>query len=172
MIKAKIGTCIDCPPDSREVPLVAERCQSHYWRYRASLKKDKALKQQRNSTIAPKSAKDVQAQTMGTYFANQAHKMPKYCEETGQLLPTFPAWLKLSCMAHILKKRKGFGFESVATHPLNMCFVMPDIHTNIDNLGEEYIVKLKIYPILKERVRQLLPLLTEKELNKVPQYYL
>jgi len=37
-IKIKLGQCIDCPPDSKEQPLTAKRCNMHYWNYRASLK--------------------------------------------------------------------------------------------------------------------------------------
>ena len=168
-IKAKLGKCIDC---SHEAPLIARRCSSCYWQYRASLKADKTGKPARNSTIPAKSPKDVQSKVMGTYFASQSLVMPKYCEESGVLLPTFPAWLKKSCMAHILKKREDYGFPSVALHPQNMIFLHPDIHTNMDNLGREYILKMKSLHLMRERVAILLPLLTEHEKNRVPDYFL
>lgn len=171
-IKAKVGKCIDCPKGVWDAPLIAGRCVTHYWRYRASLKADKTGKGARNSTILTKSAKDVQSKVMGTYFASQSLVMPKYCEESGVLLPTFPAWLKKSCMAHILKKREDYGFPSVALHPQNMIFLHPDIHTNMDNLGREYILKMKSLALMRERVAVLLPLLTPIELNRVPDYFL
>lgn len=37
-IKIKTGICVDCGPGSKEQPLTAKRCKSHYWNYRASLK--------------------------------------------------------------------------------------------------------------------------------------
>ncbi|WP_312394799.1 hypothetical protein [Chryseobacterium sp.] len=37
-IQNKKGVCIDCPPGSPEKPLIAKRCSTHYWNYRASLK--------------------------------------------------------------------------------------------------------------------------------------
>lgn len=37
-IKQKVGICIDCPSNSKEQPLTAKRCSTHYWNYRASLK--------------------------------------------------------------------------------------------------------------------------------------
>lgn len=171
-IKPKIGKC--CESDcSYNGQIMAGRCPTHYQRHRAKVNAEKAARKGKSKDTTPaKSAKDVQENVLGTYFANQAHTMPKYCEESGELLPTFPAWLKLSCMAHILPKRKDFGFESVALHPMNMVFVMPDIHANMDNLGKEFIIKMKIYPILKERVKVLFPLLTEREKNKVPDYLL
>ena len=36
-IKPKIGSCLDCPSTAKEVPLIAGRCQSHYWVYRAEV---------------------------------------------------------------------------------------------------------------------------------------
>jgi hypothetical protein len=158
-IKLKIANCIDC---GKEGPVIAKRCQLCYKKHRSKVNAEKTSNK----------AKKVQKEVFGTYFASQAHKMPARCEETGQLLPTKPEWLKKSCMAHILPKRDKYGFPSVALHPKNMVFLMPDIHQNFDNLGESYIVKMKIYPILKERVAALIPLLTEAEKRKVPEYYL
>ena len=37
-IKIKKGICVDCGPGSKEQPLTAKRCKTHYWNYRASLK--------------------------------------------------------------------------------------------------------------------------------------
>lgn len=37
-IRNKTGRCLDCPPGSEEKPLIAKRCSTHYWNYRASLK--------------------------------------------------------------------------------------------------------------------------------------
>ena len=173
-IKQKVGKCIDpeCGPRSKDVPLIAKKCRYHYWKDRASLKADKTGNPAKNSIILDKSAKDIQSKVMGTYFASQSLAMPKYCEESGVRLPTFPAWLKKSCMAHILKKRQDYGFPSVALHPQNMIFLHPDIHTNMDNLGDIYILKMKSLPLMRERVAILLPLLTPIEFNRVPDYFL
>lgn len=37
-IQVKKGICKDCPVGSEEKPLIAKRCSTHYWNYRASLK--------------------------------------------------------------------------------------------------------------------------------------
>jgi len=37
-IQVKKGLCKDCPVGSEEKPLIAKRCSTHYWNYRASLK--------------------------------------------------------------------------------------------------------------------------------------
>jgi hypothetical protein len=163
MIKQKRGICIDCPPESKEVPLTAKRCNTHYWRYR----------QQVNSEKPSSKAKKAEKGTFAVFFASQALVFPDKCEESGQPLPKSPAWLKLSCIAHILPKKKGFGgFPSVATHPSNKIFLHPDIHSNMDNLGKDYVVKMKSLHIMKERVKVLLPFLTDEERNRVPEYLL
>lgn len=162
MIKQKQGKCIDCPPDSGDVPLIAKRCQYHYWRHRGNLKKGSAGKQ----------AKEARAGELKVFFASQSLTFPEFCEESGQRLPKEPAWLKKACIAHILKKRADFGFPSVATHPSNKIFLHPDIHANMDNLGESYILKMKSLPLMKERVKILLSFLTTEELNRVPDYLL
>ena len=59
MIKQKVGRCIDCPPESEEQPLIAKRCQAHYWRYRGSLKDEKPKDQARRSHIPAKSLKQI-----------------------------------------------------------------------------------------------------------------
>lgn len=60
MIKPKKGICIDCPRGAGEVPLIAKRCQNHYWQYRSSLKGEKAGKSQRNQPIARKSDNQIE----------------------------------------------------------------------------------------------------------------
>lgn len=158
-MKPKTGNCIDCGNSS---PLIAKRCQNCYWRHRSSI----------NASKPKNKAKKAQKQVLGTYFASQILAMPEKCEESGVLLPKSPDWMRKACIAHILKKRADFGFPSVAIHPLNRIFLHPDIHTNMDNLGKDYIMKMKSLPIMKERVAQLLPLLTPEELRRVPDYFL
>lgn len=41
-IKQKVGKCLDCPEGSPEKPLIAKRCNTHYWTYRASVKTPKS----------------------------------------------------------------------------------------------------------------------------------
>lgn len=161
-MKPNKGKCIDCPPDAGIVPIIAGRCGKHYWPYRNKVNREKAGKQ----------AKEARAGELKVFFASQARVFPDKCEESGQPLPKSPAWLKKACIAHILKKRADFGFPSVATHPSNKIFLHPDIHSNMDNLGKDYILKMKSLPVMKERVKILLPFLTPEELNRVPDYLL
>lgn len=36
MIKQKIGKCSECEPDAPEQPLIAGKCQRHYWQFRST----------------------------------------------------------------------------------------------------------------------------------------
>lgn len=160
-IKAKTGKCNHdgCPYTG---PLIAKKCPTHYWQGRQKVNAEKPANK----------AKKLQKQVVGTYMANQALTRPTHCEETGQRLPTYPEHMKRACQAHILPKRTDYGFPSVAIHPQNMIFLHPDIHTDMDNFGRDYIVKMKSLPIMRERVAKLLPFLTPDELNRLPDYFL
>lgn len=161
-IKQKVGKCIECPAGTADAPLIAKRCQSHYWRHRSKVSAEKPRNQ----------AKNEENKVLGTYFANEVLQMPRCCEECDAVLPTSVAWMRRATVAHILKKRSDYGFPSVAIHPLNKMFLCIDCHTNFDNLGDVFILKMKMLPEIKSRVAQLLPLLTPGELNKVPEYLL
>lgn len=157
-MKNKIGKCLDC---GAERLLIAGRCSTHYWQHRQEInaKKPKAV------------AKRKEGKVMGAYLASQTLTMPAKCEECGKALPK-TSWMKIATVAHILPKRKEHGYPSVALHPINKMYLCIDCHTNFDNLGKDFIVKMQLLPKIKERVQQLLPLLTEKERNRVPEYLL
>jgi len=41
MIKQKIAKCIDCDDSSEPQPVIAGRCQAHYWKYRQQVNDEK-----------------------------------------------------------------------------------------------------------------------------------
>lgn len=43
-IKQKWGKCKDCPSDSKDKPLMAGRCQMHYWMHRREVAKKKFVR--------------------------------------------------------------------------------------------------------------------------------
>lgn len=151
-IKQKIGICIDCYANWEEegshddkqpkmAPLTAKRCRNHYWAYRAKVNAGKS------SNKAKMQVKKVN----GAYLAKDAIPFPLYCEESGVPLPQSPLWMKRCCKAHILAKNANHGFPSVAIHPKNMIFVHPDVHANMDRLGEIFILKMKMLPVIRDR---------------------
>ena len=172
-IKQKTGICIDCYSDwegegshqgkePKIVPLIAKRCKGHYWKENA-----------RVNALKPKNkAKNQVKKVVGAYLAKDAIPFPKYCEETGVPLPQSPLWMRMSCKAHILAKNANNGFPSVAIHPKNMIFLHPDIHANMDRLGEKYILNMKSLPVMKARVQELIPFMPPKEVKRIPHYFL
>lgn len=161
MIKNKQAVCKDCPPGTLPGPVTAGRCNTHYWAYRNKVNAEKRANKDK------KAVKGI----VGAYMASQTIKRPDFCEESGQPLPK-SGFMRKACVAHILPKRPDHGFPSVAIHPMNKIFLHPDIHANMDNLGKEYILKMKSLPLMRQRVKALLPFLTEDELNRVPEYFI
>ncbi len=157
MISPKIGRCADC---NKEVPLIAKRCKSCYWLYRSKVnsKKPKAVQKALNN------------KELGIYFANQILVSPKSCEECGASLASLKAFLPSAIVAHILPKRDRYGFPSVATHPQNRWFACGDCHTDYDNKGIEFASRMKIVPVLRERVAAFWNDLTTAEQRRVPDF--
>ncbi len=77
MIKKKIGKCIDCNSE-RLVPLIAKRCQFHYWEYRQKTKgKKEPIMRKR---IAPISEKMKQNKALYLVVRNEFLGSHKKCE--------------------------------------------------------------------------------------------
>lgn len=53
-IKPKIGVCKDCGPGTKEVPLIAGRCNMHYWIFRGEQKPKKQFKRTAVKKISDK----------------------------------------------------------------------------------------------------------------------
>lgn len=72
-IKQKIGVCLDCT-DGKEKPLIAKRCQNHYWAHRNKLKG--------GSKLIPRVSKKKQAQDKiyNSVLRPQYMKSHKKCE--------------------------------------------------------------------------------------------
>jgi hypothetical protein len=120
--------------------------------------------------VAEKAKKETK-KSLTVFYTEMIVKAPKVCEECGKPLKPSMIINPRSIVAHILPKR-GNLFPSVATNPDNVFYGCNDCHHDFDNKGEEFIVKMKIYPILKERVSKLIPLMPDRELHKIPEYLL
>lgn len=146
-------------------PLIAQRCADHYWASRRQAKKNKS------SQGLKISQKGDDLKKMGVFFANQILQIPNCCEECGKSLASLKAWKPKIIIAHILPKKKtAGGFPSVAMHPENRMFFCWDCHTNYDNLGSEYALKMNSLPIMRERFQRFKKELTQGELNRIPNH--
>lgn len=166
-IKQKSGNCIEENCSYFGV-LIAKRCQTHYWQYRAGLKKDNATEGLKTSQTKNDDDKKLQ----NVWFASQILQIPHNCEECNKSLGALKSWKPKIIIAHILPKRKEYGFPSVACHPQNRMFYCWDCHTDFDNKGHDHAKQLKSLPLMRERFLQFKDDLTERELARVPDYLL
>ncbi len=160
-IPIKKGQCKDCPPGP-EKPLIAGRCQTHYWPYRNSLKVITA------AAIGPINREEDKK--MADWFAMQIIQMPKHCENCGEYLNPYAPWGAKSYVAHILAKR-GTMFLSMKYHALNRVFLCVICHTNFDNWGDSAkVMAMKAYPVILERFHAMFDDIPESELSHLPTY--
>lgn len=164
-IKLKEGNCIEdgCSYFGR---LIAKRCQSHYWQNRQKVKKTSPAK------VLKTSLDEKRKKELGVFFAKQILQIPEHCEECGTNLGGWKHFNAKAIIAHILPKRKTFGFPSVATHPMNRMFFCVPCHTDFDNKGSDHVKKMKSLKIIKERLQEFYSELTEEEQNRVPEHFI
>ncbi len=177
-IRPNKGKCKDCPPDAPEQPIIAGRCNTHYWKYRASLKPAKESKPRtpikKVSETANKAhkAKEIVKTTLNTFFASQLLERPLTCEcGCGQSIRFSQAWINRATIAHIVPKREKGGCPSVSTHPMNRVFLDPSCHTNLDNLGDVWLKKKpELLTLMRERYQKFAPEIAESEIKNIPFY--
>lgn len=153
-IKQKVGQCIDCEPGP-DKPLIAKRCNFHYWKYRNSLK-------------PPAEDKFQDKKLMDIWFAEQVNQLPKCCENCGEPLIQFAPWAAKAYIAHIVPKRL---FISVKRHPLNRMFLCLICHTNYDNWGDgDKISSMPVFGLLVERFMTFRSSIADDEWKHLPGY--
>ena len=89
------------------------------------------------------------------------------CEETGLKLETHILRDAISSVCHILPKKKC---PSVATHPLNRVFLIPDLHYKFDfNMTWKEKGKMSCWPVIQERLIAIYPDLAPEERKYFPE---
>ena len=146
----------------------------------AQEKRDKPKK-----PLAKKSAKTIerekQAKANGTadsltkFYDAMIACAPEKCQESGVRLNYRHSQREVVC--HILPKRavKDGGVPSQAQNPVNIVYLNIDIHTKMDaDLGPKskgkYVTKMKIFPLLRERVAKMWDSIKEEEKKNIPQF--
>lgn len=141
-------------------------CQSHYWEQnnKKNLKKNKTSEKGKDKIEFKKD--------LNVFFASQLLEIPDKCENCPNSIVYFRANKNMwrSLIAHILPKRLNYGFPVVATHPQNKIFLCPECHGNYDNLGSDFAKKMPALPLMRERFNTFKHLLSESELQRVPEY--
>lgn len=109
---------------------------------------------------------------LSTFFDLMLKRAPKKCQESGKDLRGLMNINPRVIVAHILPKRpvKQGGVPSMANDKRNIIFLHGDVHTDMDNKGKEYVMKMKIFPLIKSRVEDMWGEIPEDERKNVPDY--
>lgn len=100
--------------------------------------------------------------------ANEIEKHP-YCVECGTFIP---AQFYRHATAHVLPKRKDYGFPSVASN-LNNYLVLGSgcgCHGKYDSNWED-AATMKVFTLATEKVRLLYPLIAKEERKNLPDVF-
>ncbi|HYH13680.1 MAG TPA: hypothetical protein VD794_00575 [Flavisolibacter sp.] len=123
----------------------------------------------------PQKAKE---QSLKEFYQEMYDKRPARCMESGKLLkeiksadPKAKTISKMAIVAHILPKRANFGVPSMAKNPLNIVYLEHNVHTNMDQKGAAFVTKMKIFPLMKERVAMMWKDIPVHERKNVPDYF-
>jgi len=93
-----------------------------------------------------------------------------YCMECGEFIP--PAFYR-AATAHVLPKRKEYGFPSVAANLLNKIFLGAGCgcHNLYDNTWED-AAKMKVFPLAVSIFKKLYPFIHPSERKNIPEVFL
>lgn len=138
-----------------------------YWQQRRDLKLKAAHGKDEKATETKQQKKET-----AQWFGAQTLTAPSRCENCGAPLQGTINFHGRAHICHIVEKSKQNGCPSVATHPMNRWFGCLRCHTGYDDAmaGKDYhiIIEMKVWPIIVERFRQVLPHIKESELRRVP----
>lgn len=98
------------------------------------------------------------------WYKSQMKRM-NVCEETGMKLETNIYKYAIMSICHILPKAYC---SSVAVHPMNKIFLLPDLHFKWDNSSWEEREKWSCWPIVQERLIHLWEHLSFEEKKYFP----
>lgn len=99
------------------------------------------------------------------WYKNQMKHM-NVCEETGMKLETKIYRYAIMSICHLLPKAYC---ESVAVHPANRVFLLPDLHFKWDSQSWEEREKWAVWPVVRERLIMLWPDLAPNERKYFPE---
>jgi hypothetical protein len=131
-----------------------------YWQQRREMK----LKGKKTATEEKK-----EKQARGNFFERMIKAAPSRCMETGRPLAPTMAINPAAVVCHILAKSKKSGVPSMAENELNIVYLDGDVHTDMDHKGCDYIVKMKIFPLLRRRVVMMWQHIPDHEKRRVPE---
>lgn len=126
-----------------------------------------------NSAPKPKTPDEKSHQDkVNQFFIRMAIKMPANCENCGQSFNAFSLEDKRCVTAHILAKRKEYGFPSVADNDDNCIFLGTHCgcHDYFDRCRATERAGMNCYHLVIERYNKFKHLLTGKEIVRAEKY--
>jgi len=165
MIKPKYGECIDCN-DGVQRPLIAKRCQSHYWQYRGKITK-KISKE--IDIVSPTIKVKTPASELVLWYAEIMKKEEPKCWECGAKINKYDTTAWHGAIAHILPKST---FPSIKTHPKNYIILgmYCGCHGQFDSNWMN-AAKMKVIKIAKERFLEFESDIAEEERRRIPEIF-
>lgn len=135
-----------------------------------SIKVRSLMNTDENKFLQNQAAENFQA--LQNFFAEAAKIIEKhpYCQECGKFIPQK---YYRAATAHVLPKRKEYGFPSVATHFDNFLMLGSGCgcHQKYDRTWEE-AATMKVFPLAVVIFLKLYPLLTQEEKKNIPEVFL
>lgn len=171
MIKPKIGLCQDCPKNSKEKHLISGRCQTHYWQYRAKLKKNKVYKNKSKEPSKNTFCLDfASSKSLNEWFSYQISQSSWVCENCKTPINSSTNISKISAQAHILPKSIFKSVKLLHINRLELGHTECSCHQKYD-LSWHSASKMNIFEKASEIIKQLIPLLSEEEYRKLPDIF-
>lgn len=177
-IKQKYGICIDEPDSTAEKPLIAGRCEYHYWVHRNKINEGK--QKQQTTKLITKNLKTEYSKELRDWFEQKMFESIPICENCGKEAWWIkkPAYKKLwyASQAHIIPKRKDYGCPSVATHPMNHMVLFPamsgicNCHDLFDNSWSTAST-MKVWPVAQRRFFLFHNLIIPSEKKNIPEIF-
>ena len=172
MIKINIGQCIECPPGIHK-PLIAKRCQNHYWAYRSRISEKK-----KHPTSAKKIISIKKTRLLDVCLAFASTNWMEYqilncnwvCENCGKKIIPYNNWAKISAQAHILPKSLFPSLKDVIDNHLTLGHTDCRCHQRFDHSWER-ASKMNIFPTAFAKIQPYLHLLSHEEMRKLPDIF-
>lgn len=171
MIKPKLGLCQDCPKNSHIKPLISKRCKFHYWKHRASVKKNKVnnnkskLPSKNNFCLGFASSKNLKE-----WFSYQYSVSTGVCENCKTPIIYHSNLSIISAQAHILPKSKFKSVRLLHINRLELGHTDCSCHQKFDKSWES-ASKMSVFSKAYDIVQQIIPCLNDEEYRKLPEIF-
>lgn len=166
MNKCQFPGCI------KELPEGVNHCVphgKHFGEPKQEKKKVYAIPKVSAKKKANQPEEKVYKQQLSEFFDRMLNESQHTCQECGCDLYSSTILNERAIICHILPKKT---FTVVAMNPDNIVNLCNVHHHMLDLGGSKKVMAMNIYPLLKERVKILLPLIPEDQLKSIPEYLL